>query len=149
MKKNKNIRKAFLWSDIIVILSVVLAGVAFLPFGAGWRELGYSIIACGLCLAPLYIHGYKIAGASGVFHEECIQVSRTDKESIFSFLNGESASIDFHLQEQGGALISLYYQKKKDVYYAQYFDYTQIMEEKTFPVLKISPEQYEILKRLQ
>ena len=149
MKKNKNIQKAFLWSDIIVILSVILTGVAFLPFGTGWQELGYSIIACGLCLAPLYIHGYKIADASGVFHEECIHVSRMDKECIFSFLNGESASIDIHLQEQGGALISLLYQKKKDVYYAQYFDYTQIMEGKTSPVLKISPEQYETLKNLQ
>ena len=86
MKKNKNIRKTFLWSDMIVILAVILAGVAFLPFGLGWQELGYSIIVCGLCMAPLYMHGYKIVGESGVFQEECILVSRKDRESIFYFL---------------------------------------------------------------
>ena len=148
MKKNKNIRKTFLWSDMIVILAVILAGVAFLPFGLGWQELGYSIIVCGLCMAPLYMHGYKIVGESGVFQEECILVSRKDRESIFLFLSGESSSLDFHQQEQGGALVSLFYQKNKEVYYAQYFDYAQIMKGETFPVVKISSEQYEALRNL-
>lgn len=147
MKKNKNIRKAFLWSDVIVILAVVLVGIALIPFGSGWRELGYTVIACGVCMIPLYIHGYKITGVSGVFREEGIPVSREDKESILSFLKGESPSFDIHRQEQGGALISVFYQKN-NVLYAQYYDYTEILEGESFPVLKISAEQYETLKKL-
>ena len=148
MKKNKNIRKAFLWSDIIVILAVTFVGIVLLPFGPGWRELGYTIIACGLCMTPLYIHGYKIEGVPGVFHEEDFQISRDDKESVVSFLKGESSSLDVHRQEHGGALISVYYQKKNEALYAQYYDYAQIMEGEDNPVLKISAQQYETLKKL-
>lgn len=147
MKKNKNIKKAYLWSDIIVIFAVILVGIVFLPFGSGWRELGYTVIACALCVIPLYNHGYRIAGVPGVFREESIPVSRDDKESVLSFLKGETPSIDIHRREQGGALISVYYQKK-GVRYAQYYDYTQIMEGECFPVLEISSEQYETLKKL-
>ena len=147
MKKNKNIRKAFLWSDVIVILAVVLMGIAFIPFGPGWRELGYTIIACGLCMTPLYIHGYKITGATGVFREESFPVSRDDKESILSFLKAETPSLDIHRREQGGALISVYYQKN-NVQYAQYYDYTEIIDGESFPVLKITTAQYETLKKL-
>ncbi len=139
--KTKNIRKTFLWSDIVILLAVLAIGVVLLPWGSGWKELGYVIIACDVCMLPFCLHGYKITGESGVFHEKSIAVSRDDQEAILSFLEDGNSTFDIHVNEQGGALISIYYQKGKDVFYAQYYDYVQMMEGETFPLLKISTDQ--------
>lgn len=141
--KTKNIRKTFLWSDIVILLAILAIGVVLLLLGSGWKELGYVVIACDVCMIPFCLHGYKIAGESGVFHEKSISVSRDDQEAILAFLKGENNILDIHANEQGGALISIYYQKEKDVFYAQYYDYVQIMEGVKFPLLKISLGQRE------
>jgi hypothetical protein len=143
--KTKNIRKTFLWSDIVILLAILAIGVVLLLLGSGWKELGYVVIACDVCMIPFCLHGYKIAGESGTFREESIAVSRDDQEAILAFLKGENNTLDIQFNEQGGALISVYYQKEKDVFYAQYYDYVQMMEGVKFSLLKISPDQREKL----
>ena len=146
--KTKNIRKTFLWSDIVILLAILAIGVVLLLLGSGWKELGYVVIACDVCMIPFCLHGYKIAGELGVFHEESLAVSRDDQEAILAFLKGENNTLDILANEQGGALISVYYQKGKDVFYAQYYDYVQMMEGVKFPLLKISPDQREKLSTM-
>ena len=58
MKKNP-VKKAFLASDILVIAAILAAGVAIILLCYNWRKFGYAIIACGLMMVPLYLHGYK------------------------------------------------------------------------------------------
>ena len=141
--KTKNIRKTFLWSDIVILLAILAIGVVLLLLGSGWKELGYVVIACDVCMIPFCLHGYKRAGESGVFHEKSISVSRDDQEAILAFLKGENNILDIHANEQGGALISIYYQKEKDVFFFLFYDYVQIMEGVKFPLLKISLGQRE------
>lgn len=145
---HKNIHKTFLFKDIIVILAVLAVGAAFLPFDSWGLIIGLCIIICGVCMLPFYIHGYKIEGAHGVFHEKSIAVSKDDKDKIISFLQGESSSPDFKTKEDGGALISIFYQKNTEVVYAQFYEYSQVMEGKTLPLQKITTEQKESLLKL-
>lgn len=147
--KNKNIHKAFLGSDLVVILAVFAVGIVFLPFGSGWLALGLGIMLCSVCMLPFYIHGYKIEGAHGVFRELNITVSRDEQDAIMSFLQGDTPTLGFQVQENGGAIVSLYYQKGSDVAYAQFYEYSYVMEGKPLPLLKITPEQKEILLHLK
>lgn len=147
MKKSP-VKKAFLATDILVIAAVVAVGCVLLPFGPGWREFGYIIIACGLVMAPLYLHGYTIEGHSGIFHLEEIPVSRDSKEAVLAFLNGETDELAINPSEPGGALISLYTRKNGGEILAQYFDYTNVMAGNDTPVFAITAAQYEQLKKL-
>ena len=147
MKKSP-VKKAFLATDILVIAAVVAVGCVLLPFGPGWREFGYIIIACGLVMAPLYLHGYTIEGHGGIFHLEEIPVSRDSKEAVLAFLNGETDELTFTPSEPGGALISLYTHKNGGEILAQYFDYTNVMAGNDTPVIAITVAQYDQLKKL-
>ena len=147
MKKN-NVSQKLLTSDWLVLLAVLAVGCVFLPFGPSWRELGLFFFVCGLCLYPFYRHGYKIKGESGLFRVVEIPVSRNDEEEISAFIQGKATTLTAHSQENGGALISLYYRKNGGDMFVQYFDYGEIMQGKTYPVVKISPEQGKILRKL-
>ena len=147
--QTKLIRKTYLCSDIIVILTILVIGIAFLPVGSGWQNIGYIIIVCDACLMPFYIHGHKIEGERGVFREETLPVSRAEEESILSFLNGDVATPDFKVQGQGGALISIYSQKGTGISYAQYYDHAKILEGITFPLHKITSTQKEALLNIK
>ena len=147
MKKSP-VKKAFLATDILVIATVLAAGCTLLPFGPGWREFGYIIIACGLVMAPIYLHGYTVEGHSGIFRLEEIPVSRDSKEMVLAFLNGETDELPISSSEPGGALISLYTRKNGGEILAQYFDYTDMMAGNDTPVFAITAAQYEQLKKL-
>lgn len=147
--KTQNIHKTFLFSDIIVLLMIFAVGAVFLPFGSGWLAIGLCIMLCSVCMLPFYIHGYKIEGAHGVFRELNITVSRDEQDAIMSFLQGDTPTLGFQVQENGGAIVSLYYQKGSDVAYAQFYEYSYVMEGKPLPLLKITPEQKEILLHLK
>ena len=147
MKKSP-VKKAFLATDILVIATVLAAGCTLLPFGPGWREFGYIIIACGLVMAPIYLHGYTVEGHSGIFRLEEIPVSRDSKEAVFAFLNGETDELPITPSDPGGALISLYTHKNGGEILAQYFDYTDMMAGNDTPVFAITAAQYEQLKKL-
>lgn len=147
MKKNI-VSQKLLTSDWLVLLAVLAVGCVFLPFGPGWRELGFFFFVCGLCLYPFYRHGYKIKGESGLFRVVEIPVSRNDEEEILAFIQGKTTTLTAHSEENGGALLSLYYRKNGGDMFAQYFDYANIMQGKTYPVVKISPEQGKILRKL-
>ncbi|MBR0078399.1 MAG: hypothetical protein IJP72_08395 [Bacteroidales bacterium] len=147
MKKSP-VKKAFLATDILVIATVLAAGCTLLPFGPGWREFGYIIIACGLVMAPIYLHGYTVEGHSGIFRLEEIPVSRDSKEAVFAFLNGETDELPITPSDPGGALISLYTHKNGGEILAQYFDYTDMMVGNDTPVVAITVAQYDQLKEL-
>lgn len=147
MKKSP-VKKAFLATDILVIAAVLAAGCVLLPFGPGWREFGYIIIACGLVMAPIYLHGYTVEGHSGIFRLEEIPVSRDSKEMVLAFLNGETDELPISSSEPGGALISLYTHKNGEEILAQYFDYTDMMAGNDTPVVAITVAQYGQLKEL-
>lgn len=147
MKKSP-IKKVFLATDILVIAAVLVVGCALLPFGPGWREFGYIIIACGLVMAPLYLHGYTIEGHSGIFRLEEIPVSRDSKEAVLAFLNGETDKLAITPSVPGGALISLYTHKNSGKILAQYFDYSNVMSGNDTPIIAITAAQYDQLKSL-
>ncbi|MBQ7549981.1 MAG: hypothetical protein IJT04_00445 [Bacteroidales bacterium] len=147
MKKNP-VKKAFLASDILVIAAIIAAGVAIILLCYNWREFGYAIIACGLMMVPLYLHGYKIEGHSGIFYLEEIPISRESKEVVLSFLNGETDELSITPSESGGALLSLYTHKSGGEILAQYFDYDNVMAGNDMPIVVITSVQYEKLKRL-
>lgn len=147
--KHRNIHKAFLFSDIVLLAAILAAGVVFLPFGGGWQILGLCIIVCDACTLPFYIHGYRIEGTHGIFREMSITVSRDEQDAVMAFLQGGSPTPDFQVQENGGALLSIYYQKDTDVAYAQFYEYSQIMSGHDFPLLKITPEQKEALMKMR
>lgn len=146
MKKNP-VKTVFLASDICVIAAVVALGFAFLPFGSGWRELGYVIISCGLSMVPFFHHGYKIEGHVGTFRLEDITVSRENQDIILSFLEGETDELNVKQSDQGGALVSLYHRKGGNEILAQYFDYAQKLKGVEFPIISITPERCEKLKQ--
>ena len=135
--KNNNVRQKLLTSDWLVLIAVCAVGCIFLPF------------VCGLCMWPFYRHGYKIKGESGLFRVVEIPVSRDDADEIMAFLNGETAVLQAHPQENGGALLSLYYRKNGGYLFAQYFDYVKTMQGTTYPVVKLTPEQSETLKKFR
>ena len=147
MKKNI-VSQKLLTSDWLVLIAVLVVGCVFLPFGTGWRELGIFFFVCGLCLYPFYRHGYKIKGESGLFRVVEIPVSRNDEEEILAFIQGKTTTLTAHSQENGGALLSLYYRKNGGEMFVQYYDYGEILHGKTYPVVKISPEQGETLRKL-
>ena len=147
--KTNNVRQKLLTSDWLVLIAVCAVGCIFLPFGPGWREFGIFFFVCGLCMWPFYRHGYKIKGESGLFRAVEIPVSRDDADEIMAFLNGETAVLQAHPQENGGALLSLYYRKNGGYLFAQYFDYVKTMQGTTYPVVKLTPEQSETLKKFR
>lgn len=146
--KNNDIRNILLMSDWLVILAIVAVGCTFLLFGPGWRECGLFFFLCALCLFPFYRHAYKIKGEKGRFLLKEIPVSRDDADAILSFINGECTELQARSHENGGTLLSLYYQKTGGDLFAQYFDYGQIMQGKHYPVVKITAEQGDILKKM-
>lgn len=147
--KSKNIRKTFLLSDIIILFGTLVVGALLLPFGSAWTAVGAVVIACGACMIPFCIHGFKIESESGIFREVNVPVSRDCQDEIISFLEGDVATPSFKFLEQGGALISVYYQKNSDVSFAQFYEYNHVMEGKSFPLLKITPAQKETILNLK
>ena len=146
--KNKEIRKIFLKKDLLILGALLLAGCACLPFGIALRGLGITLIITMLCMCPFYIHGYKIKGHNGHFRMKEIPVSRDDETVIAAFLQGKSHELCIQSQENGGALLSLYYRENNPEYFVQYFDYTDIMKGKHAPVVKLTAEQYEQLRKI-
>ena len=145
MKKSP-IKRVFLASDICVITAVVVAGCAFLPFGPGWRELGYVIVACGLSMCPFFLHGYKIEGHSGTFRLAELPVSREYQNAVMAFLNGDTDELDVKQSDQGGALVSIYSRKGGGEILAQYFDYAELLKDVEFPIVSLTPERRDKLK---
>lgn len=146
--KNKDVRKTFLQKDLLIVGALFVAGCACLPFGIALRSIGITLIISVLCMYPFYRHGYKIKGESGVFHLKEIPVSRDDAGTIQAFIHGESPELHIQSQENGGALLSLYYRENKPEAFVQYFDYTDVMKGEHAPVVKITAEQNEQLKKL-
>ena len=146
--KSKEIQKTFLKKDLLILGGLLVAGCVCLPFGIFMRALGITLIITMLCMCPFYIHGYKIKGHNGHFRMKEIPVSRDDETEIAAFLQGKSHELSIQSQENGGALLSLYYRENKPEYFVQYFDYTDVMKGKNAPVVKITTEQYEQLKKL-
>lgn len=146
--KSKEIQKTFLKKDLLILGALLLAGCACLPFGIFWRGLGITLIITMLCMYPFYRHGYRIKGHKGKFHIKEIPVSREDAAEIAAFLHGEQKELHVLRQENGGALLSLYYHKNDSEALVQYFDYTNVMQGTQSPVVKISTEQHEQLRKL-
>ena len=145
--KKKSVKKVFLATDLCVIVAVLAAGCVLLPFGSGWRELGYVIISCGLSMIPFFLHGYRIEGHPGTFRLEDIPVSRENQDTVLTFLNGETTELDVRHSEQGGAVVSLYSRKNGGEILAQYFDYAQMLNGVEFPIRPITSEQRDKLKQ--
>ena len=88
-------------------------------------------------------------GGKGVISVAAHVVPETMHDMVMAFLNGETAVFQAHPQETGGALLSLYYRKNGGYLFAQYFDYVKTMQGTTYPVVKLTPEQSETLKKFR
>lgn len=143
MRKVKNI---FILSDWLKISAIIVFGCIFFPFGTGWRELGFGIIACAIFIAPFIRHGYKIEGENGVFKLLELQVQRNNKELIEKYLGSEEEIISFSPSPAGGALILLYYSVNNAKYFAQFFDYQLQLEGKQCLLQEVSRKKFQELK---
>ncbi len=146
--KRKQVRKVYLIKDILVLMVVFIVGIACLLLGSGWSVIGVFVLSCGLSMVPFYMHGYKIKGQKGLFLMEEIPVSRQDEEIIRSFINGENSMLNIRLQQNGGALLLLYRRKTDGLVFVQYYDYNQVLQGKESPLIKLSAEQDNILRKI-
>ena len=146
MKKN-TVKSTFLFTDILIIVSVAIVGTALFFMESGWRELGIVIVACALFIIPFCRHGYKIEGKSGTFRMVEFPVTREAEEDVLAFLDGQTDDLVLPNRIEGGALVTVYYKNDHSLQFAQYYDYSQHLQGVEFPLVEISTEQFEILQR--
>ena len=145
MKKNA-VKSIYLFTDLLIIVSVAIVSTALFFMGSGWRELGIVIVACVLFIIPFCRHGYKIEGQSGTFRMVEFPVTREAQENVLAFLDGQTNELVLPNRIQGGALVTVYYKKNHSLHFAQYYDYSQQLQGVEFPLVEISTEQFEILQ---
>ena len=147
--KIKEIRKTFLLSDILIVAAVVAAGSALLLLGGGWATLGGTIIAIGVAMLPFMRHGCIIHGHHGVYHLEEILVPREYQDTILHFLQGDTSSLDLEAGKSSGALVEIYRKRSDDTLLARYFDYKLHLDGTDFPIVPITMQQLEELRKFQ
>ncbi len=144
--KEKQVKEAFLGGDVAVLAGVFAVGVVCLFLGDGWNGVGVILLLCGAMMVPFYHHGYRLEGRRGLFRRKEILLSRENKDEILSFLEGETASLDLHPIQKGGALVDVYYQKGDSSMMARYFDYQDFIKDVQYPLHEISPAMVSTLE---
>lgn len=144
--KEQNVKQAYLLSDLLVLLAVLLPGVVCLFLGEGWNGAGVIIILCGLMMVPFYHHGYKLEGRRGVFRKKDVLMPRECKDDILAFLDGSSDVLDLHPTMKGGAVVDIYYQRNVPGAIARYFDYADFSSGTEYPLREISPDRMKVLE---
>ena len=145
--KVKTVRQVFTLPDIVLLAAIAALGVAIILFGKDWSGAGYLILLCLLSMVPFWRHGFRINGQRGEFKEEEILVARECKDSILSFLEGESDSLEHRPRQEGGALVEVFTGKGGKIF-ARYFDYADFAKGKEYELHEISPEKKERLKEI-
>ena len=143
--KDKQVRKAFLPSDIAVLAAIFVAGCACF-FIEGWSAIGIIILLCWAMLVPFYIHGYKLRGQKGLFRVKEIPLSRENKEEILAFLDRKTDTLDLHPWLPGGVLVDVYSRKSDGLMLARYYDYVDDVNGIEYPLREITPQQVAILE---
>ena len=144
--KEKDVKQVYLLSDLAVLLTVVLPGVVCLLLGDNWSLAGAILLLCGLLMAPFYRHGYKLEGRKGVFRMKEAQMPRECRETILTFLDGHTDTLDLHPVVQGGALVDIYYRKGETEAFARYFDYADFAKGVEYPLRSVNPDQVKKLE---
>ena len=143
--KEKQVKKAFLPSDIAALALIFVAGCACF-FIKGWSAAGIIVLLCWLMLLPFYIHGYKLRGQSGLFRVREIPLSRENKEEILAFLDGKTDTLDLHPWQPGGVLVDVYSRKSDGLMLARYYDYADEVSGIEYPLRKVTQQQVSVLE---
>ena len=143
--KERQVRKAFLPTDIAVLAVILAAGCACFFF-KGWSGIGIIILLCWALLIPFYIHGYRLRGQKGLFRLKEIPLSRENKDEILAFLDGKTQTLDLHPWQQGGVLVDVYTRKSDGLMLARYFDYGDFVNGIEYPLREITPGQVALLE---
>ena len=147
MKKEK-IKQVFAWYDLLILAGMLAVGVALVLFSQELALLGGLVIVCVFVLAPLVRHGYKLPGRPGTYRLEAIPVSRASRQAVQDYLAGECEDLDAAFFKQRGALVMVYYQKHTNETLAQFYEYDLALSGALSPVVPISPQQLETLKKM-
>ena len=142
-------KQVFLWTDWLIIVILVAAGVFITTLGGDWTAIGICTIVCVIAFAPFLRHGYKLEGQSGVFRLEEILVPRECHTEILAFLNGDTNELSIQPAVHGGALVRLFHRKSDGITLAQYFDYAQHLAGSDYPLVPVKEHQIEVLRGLQ
>ncbi len=143
------IKNTYTFGDIAIVVGIVAIGCIFLPFGTGWFEMGLIIVACGISVLPFLRRGYKISGEHGIYRLTEVPISRNDKQKAVDFLAKNTENADFTINNTGGALISVYHKKNSSKFFANYFDYGEILKGEESQLYEIDQSQYEKLLNLK
>jgi len=142
----KQVKNVFLPSDMAVLATVFEAGVACCFLGEGWSVLGAIIILSGAMMVPFYHHGYRLDGRKGVFVMKEILLPKENKDEILAFIEGRQDMLDLHPFQPGGALVEVYSRKGDDSMMARYFEYSDFMKGKEYPLHEITARQCAVLE---
>ena len=118
----KNFKRVHTSTNIIVTAVIAVAGIGLFFVNAG---LGAALIVMAVLLFFLWKSGFRKEGSDTVFTKEAIDVPRSFRENILSFLEGKSEDVEFKEGCEGGCVrIESYFNKKEKIAFAQLMDFS-------------------------
>ena len=148
-KRDKYVRQVYSLSDIALLAGILAVGLVCSFFIRGLVGLGYIFLLCWVMMIPFWHHGYRIAGREGVFSLKEILVARECKDGILAFLDGSADVLEYNPRMDGGALVNVYTRGKDGLILAGYFDYSDFVAGKEYPLYEISPEKKRQIEEIE
>ncbi|MBQ0086355.1 MAG: hypothetical protein KBS72_01545 [Bacteroidales bacterium] len=121
--KNKQIRKVYRLSDIVILGGTLISGLLFTFVFPSLNWLGISILVIAIFLPPFCKTGYRIESQDGVFLKKDYVLPGECKNQIAEFMEGKSEALNINPFKKGGLLLELYYKKDRSRQFGQIFDY--------------------------
>ncbi len=121
--KNKQIRKVYRISDIVILAGMIIPGLLFTFAFPSLSWLGISLLTIAIFMLPFCKTGYRIASQKGIFLKKDYILPDECKSQIAEFMEGESEVLNINPFKKGGLLLEVYYRKDRSRQFGQIFDY--------------------------
>lgn len=141
-----NFKKIHTGKDLVISSLIMLAGIGLYFVNSA---LGVFIAAVGFLMLLCWKTGYALNGRTDVFKKQSVDLCRRSKPSLLAFLNGSSQSLVVEKGNEGGTVIlTVYYNEKQKLAFAQLFDYVEGNAVLIADGLQVNSPKYEKLMSL-
>ena len=136
-------KKVHTAKDLVISILVIAAGVGLYCVNAG---LGVVIGVCGFFMLLFYKAAYKREGENILLSKKALDVSRSCRDSLMSFLNGKDVDPEVNTSATGGIIrLEVYYNADAAIAYAQLFDFSNYTYEAATGIVELRGSKAEKL----